>query len=247
MACGRVQRRLRGGPALPGPSAGAGSGDLARCGREAQRLEDLCIHRGARLSKGTICKNRVVCPYHGWQYDNEGTCTLIPAAPRERPMAKARAFPHKVIERYGFAWVCMGEPENDVPVFAEWDDENFSKIHAGPYVFRANGFRALENFMDISHFPFVHGEVNGSRRTPMRSIPTRSIPPRTADSSRARSASSSRAAMRAASRCCRTTSTPPCARSSPASGSDPGHRSRRPAGGRQGHALRHLLHRAGRR
>jgi len=29
--------------------------------------EDLCIHRGARLSKGWISNDHVVCPYHGWE------------------------------------------------------------------------------------------------------------------------------------------------------------------------------------
>jgi phenylpropionate dioxygenase-like ring-hydroxylating dioxygenase large terminal subunit len=54
--------------------------------------EDLCIHRGARLSKGTICDDQVVCPYHGWRYGSDAHCTLIPAAPDEKPMTKARAF-----------------------------------------------------------------------------------------------------------------------------------------------------------
>ena len=40
---------------------------------------DLCIHRGARLSLGQVVDNELVCPYHGWRYNLEGTCTLIPA------------------------------------------------------------------------------------------------------------------------------------------------------------------------
>lgn len=128
--------------------------------------EDLCIHRGARLSKGSICDDKVVCPYHGWQYDKTAACTLIPAAPGEKPMSKARAFPHKVVERYGFAWVCVGEPFDDVCPYDEWDDDSFVKVHAGPFAFDANAFRALENFLDVTHFPFVHAEVNGSSTEP---------------------------------------------------------------------------------
>ena len=123
--------------------------------------EDLCIHRGARLSKGTIRDDHVVCPYHGWRYDCEAKCTLIPAAPHETPMKKATAFPHNVEERYGFAWACIGQPQSGVPVFPEWQDADFLKVHSGPYEFSANGFRAIENFLDISHFPFVHGGMNG--------------------------------------------------------------------------------------
>ena len=35
------------------------------------------------------------------------------------------------------------------------------KFQAGPYYYRANGFRTIENFVDASHFPFVHAGING--------------------------------------------------------------------------------------
>jgi phenylpropionate dioxygenase-like ring-hydroxylating dioxygenase large terminal subunit len=128
--------------------------------------EDLCIHRGARLSKGWIKNDRVVCPYHGWEYDGTGRCTLMPAARDETPMKKARAFPYPAVERYGFVWVCLGEPANDIPVFPQWDDPSFMKVHSGPYKYAANGFRSIENFIDASHFPFVHAGLNGVMDNP---------------------------------------------------------------------------------
>lgn len=128
--------------------------------------EDLCIHRGARLSKGWIVDNQLACPYHGWRYNGEAQCTLIPAAPHEKPMSKARAFPWAVQERYGFAWVCLGEPANDIPAFPQWDDDTMKTVHAGPFSFGANGYRAIENFVDITHFPFVHSGINGDPNNP---------------------------------------------------------------------------------
>ncbi|MFF7711020.1 Rieske 2Fe-2S domain-containing protein [Pseudomonas sp. NPDC007930] len=133
--------------------------------------EDLCIHRGARLSKGWIKDDKVVCPYHGWRYNGEGACTLMPAAPDETPMKKARAFPCAAVERYGFVWVCLGTPAADIPVFPEWESERFMKVHSGPYVYEANGFRAVENFIDATHFPFVHAGLNGVMDNPDRLEP----------------------------------------------------------------------------
>ncbi|MBD1552689.1 aromatic ring-hydroxylating oxygenase subunit alpha [Pseudomonas typographi] len=133
--------------------------------------EDLCIHRGARLSKGWIKDDKVVCPYHGWQYNGEGGCTLMPAAPDETPMKKARAFPYAAVQRYGFVWVCLGTPASDIPQFPEWEDERFMKVHSGPYPYAANGFRAVENFIDASHFPFVHAGLNGVMDNPDRLEP----------------------------------------------------------------------------
>ncbi|GAB7540103.1 Rieske 2Fe-2S domain-containing protein [Burkholderia sp. 3C] len=123
--------------------------------------EDLCIHRGARLSKGWIANDHVVCPYHGWEYDCTGKCTRMPAAPDEKPMKKAVAFPYAAQERFGFVWVCLGEPQADIPDFPDWNDVSFMKVHSGPYVYNANGYRAIENFIDASHFPFVHAGLNG--------------------------------------------------------------------------------------
>jgi phenylpropionate dioxygenase-like ring-hydroxylating dioxygenase large terminal subunit len=127
--------------------------------------DDYCQHRGARLSKGYIQDDKVVCPYHGWNYDGSAQCVLMPAAPHEKPMKKARAIPHHVAEKYGLVWVCIGTPERDIPSFPEWDDASYKKVVCGPYVFKS-GYRAIENFIDATHFPFVHAGVNGVRENP---------------------------------------------------------------------------------
>ena len=41
-------------------------------------LRDLCIHRGTALSLGRVVGDRLMCPYHGWQYGADGICALIP-------------------------------------------------------------------------------------------------------------------------------------------------------------------------
>jgi phenylpropionate dioxygenase-like ring-hydroxylating dioxygenase large terminal subunit len=122
--------------------------------------DDFCMHRGSRLSKGFIQNDRVVCPYHGWNYDGSAQCVLMPAAPQDRPPPKARAIAHHVTEKYGLIWVCIGTPERDVVAFPEWDDASYKKVACGPYRFKS-GYRAVENFFDPTHFPFVHAGVNG--------------------------------------------------------------------------------------
>ena len=52
---------------------------------------DLCIHRGARLSLGCIKNGELVCPYHGWRYNSDGDCTLIPAQPKDPIPSRAKA------------------------------------------------------------------------------------------------------------------------------------------------------------
>lgn len=128
--------------------------------------KDLCIHRGAQLSKGWVVEGTVVCPYHGWRYDCDAKCVLIPAHPDTPPPLKARAFPHRVEERYGMIWGSLGEPQHDIPAFPQWSDKEFRCFHAGPYFFGANAFRSVENFIDATHFPFVHAGLNGVMAAP---------------------------------------------------------------------------------
>ena len=128
--------------------------------------KDLCIHRGAQLSKGWVIDGKVVCPYHGWRYDGEAKCVFIPAHPDKPPPPRARAFSHRCEERYGLIWGSLGNPEHDVPPFPEWGRQGFRGFHAGPYPFGANAFRSVENFVDATHFPFVHSGFNGEMANP---------------------------------------------------------------------------------
>lgn len=119
--------------------------------------QDLCIHRGAKLSLGTVRNNCLVCPYHAWEYDASGRCVRIPAHPTQVPPLKAQANVFRAQERYGLIWVCLGEPRHGLPDIAELVDPAYRTLIAGPYTFAAQGPRILENFLDVAHLPIVHG------------------------------------------------------------------------------------------
>jgi phenylpropionate dioxygenase-like ring-hydroxylating dioxygenase large terminal subunit len=122
---------------------------------------DLCVHRGAQLSLGKQCGDRLVCPYHAWEYNSSGQCVFIPSHPGQPPPAKARAQTYQTRERYGIVWVCIGEPLGGLPRFPYGDDPAFRLILAGPYFFRAKGPRVIENFLDVAHLGFVHAGLLG--------------------------------------------------------------------------------------
>ena len=133
---------------------------------QAHIWEDLCIHRGARLSKGWVTGDTLVCPYHGWRYDGAAQCVLIPVAPGQPIPPKARAFPVRTQEQDGLVWATLGDPAHEPPAFPERHAPGFRSFFAGPYPYRANGFRAVENFLDPTHFPFVHSGLNGVSDNP---------------------------------------------------------------------------------
>ena len=122
-------------------------------------FKDLCIHRGTPLSLGWRKEDRLVCAYHGWEYDQTGACVRIPSLPDGHQIpSKARAIAHHAIERYGLVWVALKDPVAPVPPFPndEYDDPGYHGHLSSHNLYQTSAGRAVENFMDWSHFPFVH-------------------------------------------------------------------------------------------
>lgn len=65
-----------------------------------------------------------------------------------------RALP--LLSRYGFIWVCMGTPAADLFELEEYDQPGRRNVNAGTIGVRVSAARAVENFLDMGHFAFVH-------------------------------------------------------------------------------------------
>jgi phenylpropionate dioxygenase-like ring-hydroxylating dioxygenase large terminal subunit len=142
---------------------------LWQLGERYLAWQDLCVHRGTRLSLGKINLDEgcLECPYHGWTYNAEGECVRIPAHPGQTPPNKASVQTYQAQVRYDLVWVCLGQPANDIPTFPEWDAPGYAHAVCGPFLhIRANGPRLIENYLDAAHFPFVHEGVLGDPRKP---------------------------------------------------------------------------------
>lgn len=122
-----------------------------------QVWRDWCPHRGTRLSLGKISQERLACAYHGWQYDHSGRCVHIPSLPTQTPKTNVCVKTYHCQERWGYIWVCLGSPEQDIPSLPEWDHRDYRNIHTGPYYFHSSPFRLMESGLDLAHFHFVHG------------------------------------------------------------------------------------------
>lgn len=80
-------------------------------------LLDRCPHRGIPLSMGRCERGRVVCAYHGWEFDGEGQCLRIPSnlAPEGPPLPRPMTRHYAAEARDGQVWVRLearaeGEP-----------------------------------------------------------------------------------------------------------------------------------------
>jgi len=126
-------------------------------GTEIHAWQDLCLHRGVRLSLGRVVDGcHLRCAYHGWTYNEEGQCVHMPAHPSLKPPSRARTKNYCCEERAGLIWVSLVELPSPLPALVEFDDPFFRAIPCGPYLAAAGAPRLIENFLDVAHLPIVH-------------------------------------------------------------------------------------------
>jgi len=140
---------------------------------QAHVLSDTCVHRGGSLGSGKVVNGRVACPYHGWQFDGTGRCTLIPSlGPDASLPARAKVDSYPVQERYGIVFAFLGDlpeaercPLQDIPEWGQpgWRDSGLAVIELNAYF-----ERSIENGLDPSHNEFVHTLQGNIRFRPER-------------------------------------------------------------------------------
>ncbi|MCU1366067.1 MAG: putative iron-sulfur protein [Ilumatobacteraceae bacterium] len=119
---------------------------------------DRCPHREAPLSKGTVEAGCLVCPYHGWTFADDGRCVEVPSASEGVPAPpRAHLKTFHTAEQYGLVWVCLAdEPAAPIPNIIQEHDSTFRRINTEVDIWQTSATRMVDNFLDITHFPYVH-------------------------------------------------------------------------------------------
>lgn len=124
--------------------------------------KDICYHRGAPLSLGTVEGDEIICKYHGLHYNASGQCTCIPAHPGGAISPRLRLHMLRAREAFGLVWVQLVENEAaTLPEMKEWDDPDYLRVLPNSVPMKASAGRQMEGFLDVSHFAFVHIETFG--------------------------------------------------------------------------------------
>jgi phenylpropionate dioxygenase-like ring-hydroxylating dioxygenase large terminal subunit len=139
---------------------------LAESGEPAA-LMDRCCHRTAQLSKGWCEKGLIVCGYHGWAYDRAGVLARIPQFSPEQVVPRLAVRAYHCVEKYGYAWVCLGEPLAPIPEIPEETMPGFRRIHQFHEEWKTAPLRMMENSFDNAHFAFVHKGTFGQADQPI--------------------------------------------------------------------------------
>lgn len=134
-------------------------------------FRNACRHRGARVAEGQGCRNRFVCPYHGWTYAADGRLVGVPDKASFGPIDQAA---HGLIalpcqERHGMIWVSVTPREDgastlDVaghlgPLDAELAGYHMADHHhfeTRVIQRRMNWKMVIDTFLEPYHFAVLH-------------------------------------------------------------------------------------------
>mmetsp|Transcript_76128 Transcript_76128/g.217398 ORF Transcript_76128/g.217398 Transcript_76128/m.217398 type:complete len:726 (-) Transcript_76128:1516-3693(-) len=79
---------------------------------EVQCLRDVCPHRAAPLSMGTVSEGSLKCMYHGWSFGKDGQCDDVPTMPGQTLdsgfLKSSCATNYAVVEHEDLIWVWGG-------------------------------------------------------------------------------------------------------------------------------------------
>ncbi len=122
--------------------------------------EAYCPHLGSFLGPdagASVCDGRLVCPFHGYEFDVSGQCMATPFAPPPRS-ARLRVHETREISGMVFAWWGINgrEPQWQLPA-QDPEQTGWCGIHIQTLRFEGHPQETTENSVDMAHLRYVHG------------------------------------------------------------------------------------------
>lgn len=125
-------------------------------------MRDMCPHRQAKLSPGKLVDGNIQCHFHGFQFDRDGACQLVPANGRNGPKPKIfQCWTYPAQEAFGLIWVWTGTPRAEYPPLPFMDGLDNHRYASFRKQWNTHYTRAIQGLLDVSHLPFVHAKTIG--------------------------------------------------------------------------------------
>ena len=119
-----------------------------------------CPHLGSHLGPktgGSVRNGRLVCPFHGFEYDVKGHCVATPNAPAPSN-AKLKRFETQVINGLVFGWwSSVGQPPYFRLPLDRRDEDGWTGVGLRTFRLTSHPEHTAENSVDLAHFSYIHG------------------------------------------------------------------------------------------
>jgi phenylpropionate dioxygenase-like ring-hydroxylating dioxygenase large terminal subunit len=141
---------------------------------KAVALADRCVHRRYPLSESRLEGDSIVCGYHGFTYETNGSCTFVPGQDRVPRTARVASYP--VVEQDSFIWVFIGDPslaeEREIPRALHLNADSGFVTIAGMEPIRGRYSMLVDNLLDLSHETYLHAGYIGTPEVAQTPITT---------------------------------------------------------------------------
>lgn len=121
-----------------------------------------CPHMGTHLGYGgRMVGNRLECPFHGWQFDCDGSCAFVPLADAIPQHARLRPWHLREINGVVLVWhdPAGGAPDWEMPELPEHASPEWTSFRpTKQWVIRTHPQEIVENGIDCAHFPHNHAQ-----------------------------------------------------------------------------------------
>lgn len=118
-------------------------------------MSSYCPHLGADLSVGCVVENNLQCPFHHWEYNQQGSCVKTGIGDPAPKLAKLFKFPS--VEHYGIVWAFNGnKPHWELPKFDRPHDQLQFKLFRFPDLYNCDPWVFAANTPDMQHLKALH-------------------------------------------------------------------------------------------
>ena len=135
-------------------------------------MSNVCLHRMSTLLEGQGNARAIVCPYHAWTYNLDGTLRGAPAMTQNNGFCKSEyKLPQVRCEEWlGWAFVTLNPDAKPVAeelvkveeLVGDYDMTNYRQTFFETHVWDTNWKVLAENFMESYHLPVCHsGTIGG--------------------------------------------------------------------------------------
>jgi phenylpropionate dioxygenase-like ring-hydroxylating dioxygenase large terminal subunit len=134
-------------------------------------MSNVCLHRMSTLLEGAGNKKVIVCPYHAWSYNLDGTLRGAPAMTHNQGFTRERYRLPQIRCEEWLGWVMVTLNRDAPPVatqlaeveslIGDYAMENYVESFRETHVWDTNWKILAENFMESYHLPVCHAATIG--------------------------------------------------------------------------------------
>ena len=142
---------------------------------ELKALSNVCRHRMSTILEGAGNRRAIVCPYHGWTYNLDGSLRAAPAMELNKGFCKEDYKLPSIRCEEWLGWVMVTLNPDAAPVaerlseaqalIDDFQMETYVETFRETHVWNTNWKILAENFMESYHLPVCHsGTIGGLSR-----------------------------------------------------------------------------------